>query len=414
MRPLMDADATRVGFEGPSQSSNVHQMSRWWQRTGGWSSPFARDSALSVVITAIGMFELWSTAAMRTHSIAATPLYLIMAAGVAFRRESPLLAVVLTGVAGNLAIMAGVPMNNIFAPILAFLIVTYSVSAQSNRRRALIGLAVIVLSIWGAITFANQPHGPGDYLQSGLLLGAAWVAGRAVWYRFAQAMSAERRAVMAENEATQFAQQSVVLERARIARELHDIVSHGLSLMIIQAGAAERVLDTNKPKVDKALQAIQNVGRDALVEMQRLLAVLRLDDPDHGLAPQPSLNQLDQLIIAVRTAGLPVDLTIDGEIRKLPPGLDLCLYRLIQEALTNALKHAGHSPTRVSLHYGADHVDLEVIDIGTLETMPAATGGHGLIGMRERVAAYGGRLETGALPGGGFAVRASLPMATTP
>jgi signal transduction histidine kinase len=356
------------------------------------------------------MFELWSTAAMRTHAIAATPLYLIMAAGVAFRRKSPLLAVVLTGVAGNLAIMAGVPMNNIFAPILAFLIVTYSVSAQSDRRRALIGLAVIVLSVWGAITFANQPHGPGDYLQSGLLWGAAWVAGRAVWYRFAQAMSAERRAVMAENETAEVAQQSVVLERARIARELHDIVSHGLSLMIIQAGAAERVLDTSSLKVDMALKAIQNVGRDALVEMQRLLAVLRLEDPEDGLAPQPSLSQLDQLIASVRTAGLPVNLTIEGEVRKLPPGLDLCLYRLIQEALTNALKHSGRAQTRVHLHFGTDHVELEVIDTGTQKPTQVAPGGHGLIGMRERVAAYGGRLDTGALPGGGFAVRANLPV----
>jgi signal transduction histidine kinase len=386
-------------------------MRRWWQRHGGGRSKFALDLAISVVIAAVGMIELWGTAEMRPHAAAATPLYLIMAAGVAFRRSSPLVAVVLTGVAGNLAIVAGVPMTSIFAPVLAFLIVTYSVAAHSDRRGALIGLAVIVLSVWGAITFANQPHGPGDYLQSGLQLGASWVAGRAVWYRFVQAMSAERRAVMAENETAEVAQQSVVLERARIARELHDIVSHGLSLMIIQAGAAERVLETSRPRVAEALKAIQNVGRDALLEMQRLLAVLRLDDPDAGLAPQPSLNQLDQLITAVRTAGLPVDLTIDGEVRKLPPGLDLCLYRLIQEALTNTLKHAGHAPTRVSLHYGTEQIDLEVIDEGTFVPTPATMGGHGLIGMRERVAAYGGRLEAGGLSGGGFAVRASLPVA---
>jgi signal transduction histidine kinase len=355
------------------------------------------------------MIEVWETAAIRPHAIAATPLYLIMAAGVAFRRRRPIFAVAVTGVAGNLAIVAGVPMNNIFTPVLAFLIVTYSVSAYCDPRRALIGLAVIVTSVWTAIS-VNPTHGPGDYLQSGLQLGVSWVAGRAVWYRFRQAISAERRAVTAENEASQIAQQSVILERARIARELHDIVSHGLSLMIIQAGAAERVLDTSRPKVADSLQAIQSVGRDALLEMQRLLAVLRLDDPEAGLAPQPSLDQLDQLIASVRTAGLPVNLTIEGEVRKLPPGLDLCLYRLIQEALTNALKHSGRAPTQVKLHFGTDHIELEVIDTGTRKPTLVAPGGHGLIGMRERVFAFGGQLDTGALPEGGFAVRANLPV----
>jgi signal transduction histidine kinase len=386
-------------------------MRRRWQRRSDWLSPFARDVAAAVVVAVLGMIELWATTIMRPHAAAATPFYLIMASGVALRRRSPLVAVVVTGVAGDLALATGVPINNIFIQVLAFLIVTYSVAAHCEPGRAVIGLAVMVLLVWTGIFFANPTHGPGDYFQSGLELGAPWVAGRAVWYRFTQAMSAERRAVMAENEASRVAQQSILVERERIARELHDIVSHGLSLMIIQAGAAERVLDTSRPKVAKALQDIQNVGREALLEMQRLLAVLRLDDPDDGLSPQPSLNQLDQLITSVRSAGLPLELRIDGEVRKLPPGLDLCLYRLIQEALTNALKHAGHSPTRVNLHYGADQVDLEVIDIGSFKTTPAAMGGHGLIGMRERVAAYGGRLDTGVLPDGGFAVRASLPVA---
>ena len=214
----------------------------------------------------------------------------------------------------------------------------------------------------------------------------------------------------AELDAAEVARQAVVREQARIARELHDIVSHGLSLMIIQAGAAERVLDTDKQQATQALQAIQEAGRDALLEMQRLLGVLRLDDAGGGLSPQPSLDQLDQLITQVRQAGLPIEVSLDGDIRPLSVGLDLCVYRLIQEALTNALKHNASAPTRVTVHYGTDSVDVEIIDDGHADSMPADTTGHGLVGMRERVALYGGRIDTGLTPSGGFAVRASLPV----
>ena len=219
----------------------------------------------------------------------------------------------------------------------------------------------------------------------------------------------ERRTRVAERERDVAAREAVVEERARIARELHDAIAHNVSMMVVQAGAERRVLDGRGGSTREVLETIERIGRGALTEMRRLVGMLRSDTGDE-LAPQPGLSELPTLVKQVREAGLPVELRVEGEPRELPVGIELSAYRIVQEALTNALKHAGEAHASVRVHYGAQSLELEIVDDGGGIAAPVASGGHGLVGMRERVALYGGRLDASHKPGGGFAVRVLLPI----
>jgi signal transduction histidine kinase len=219
----------------------------------------------------------------------------------------------------------------------------------------------------------------------------------------------ERRAQLAERERDLAAREAVVEERARIARELHDAIAHNVSMMVVQAGAERRVLDGKSGTTHEVLETIERIGRGALTEMRRLVGMLRSDAGD-PLAPQPGLEDLPLLVTQVSEAGLPVELQIEGERRELPVGIELSAYRIVQEALTNALKHAGQAQASVRVRYGVDSLELEIVDDGAGAPAPVANGGHGLVGMRERVALYGGRLDAGRRPSGGFAVRVLLPI----
>jgi signal transduction histidine kinase len=218
----------------------------------------------------------------------------------------------------------------------------------------------------------------------------------------------ERRVQLAERERDLTAREAVVEERARIARELHDVIAHNVSMMVIQAGAERRVLEETSP-TREVLETVERIGRSALTEMRRLVGMLRSEDAD-PLAPQPGLRDLSTLVTQVREAGLPVDLVVEGEPCELPAGIDLSAYRIVQEALTNALKHAGEARAAVRVQYGADALELEIADNGTGSAKAPESGGHGLVGMRERVALYGGRLDAGRRSGGGFSVRVVLPI----
>jgi signal transduction histidine kinase len=219
----------------------------------------------------------------------------------------------------------------------------------------------------------------------------------------------ERRLALAERERDIAAREAVVEERARIARELHDAIAHNVSMMVVQAGAERRTLAEASP-TREVLETVEQIGRSALTEMRRLVGMLRSDDAE-PLAPQPGLRDLPTLVTQVREAGLPVDLELDGDPRDLPVGLELSAYRIVQEALTNALKHAGaDAHATVTVSYGADSLSLEVTDDGTGSPVAVGGGGHGLVGMRERVALYGGRFEAARRSGGGFTVRVLLPI----
>jgi signal transduction histidine kinase len=218
------------------------------------------------------------------------------------------------------------------------------------------------------------------------------------------------RADRAEREREQQALAAVASERTRIARELHDIVAHSVSVMVVQAEAAEEMLDRGRP--DRArgpLWKIEDTGRAALTDMRRMLGILREDDSRPALLPQPGIANLELLLAKVRESGLPVELEVEGEPAPLPPGVDLSAYRIVQEALTNSLKYAGVATARVVVRYAPGSLELEVSDDGA-GSANGADGGHGLVGMRERVALFGGELHAGPAPSRGYVVRARLPL----
>ena len=230
----------------------------------------------------------------------------------------------------------------------------------------------------------------------------AWLAGK--WM---QNRRAKQRALVTER--AEQAREALRAERARIARELHDVLAHAISVIVLQARGARHALADQPQEARGAIDAIERTASLALGEMRRLLNVLRADDGEAALTPQPSLALLEPLLIEVRAAGLPVELQVEGKARELPPGVDLCAYRIIQEALTNSLKHARQATAEVMLRYGDQMLDVEVADTGTSD-VNGDVSGLGLAGMRERVALFGGQLESGPRPDGGYLVRARLPL----
>ena len=243
-----------------------------------------------------------------------------------------------------------------------------------------------------------------------LLLGAPWLFGRALRSRAAHADELEARARRAEGERAARDQAAAAAERIRLARELHDVVAHSISVIALQTQAVRRRLGSGHEREIADLQAVETTARQAMGEMRRLFGVLRDDGAALPLAPQPGLDQLPLLVERTAAAGLPVDLQVEGEPRDVPPGVDLAAYRIVQEALTNAVRHAGPAHAAVTVAYRPYNVDLVVEDDGVGPAVPGPRGGgHGLRGMRERVALYGGRLDLGPRPGGGWRVHASLP-----
>jgi signal transduction histidine kinase len=285
-------------------------------------------------------------------------------------------------------------------------IAVYSVGAHTRGPRAAVG-AALVAGMALLATFVDWNQGSfvdllGNLTFFAAIFGGTWLAGRAIRRR-----RGRERALILERE--EKARRAVLEERTRIARELHDVVAHAISVIVVQARGARHALDSEPDDAREALDAIERTSTQALREMRRLLGMLRSDDEDVALAPQPSLSELDTLVAHVRDAGLPVDVRVEGTPRELAPGVDLSAYRIVQEALTNALKHAGPARARVLVRYGDAALELEVADTGTGEANGDSTG-HGLAGMRERVAVFGGELESGPRTEGGYAVRARLPL----
>jgi signal transduction histidine kinase len=329
---------------------------------------------------------------------------LILTLSLAWRRRAPL-AVLAVAIATSAVANFAVILDAATTPAVALVVAVYSVGAHAERARESIGLVGVA-----AVITANAvvEFSAGNLLFITMILGGAWLGGRAIRYRRERERALERLTVDLERERVEKARAAVAEERVRIARELHDVVAHAISVIVLQARGARRSLAADPEDTREALDTIEATGSEALAEMRRLLGMLRSDDEDIALAPQPSLRYLDALAAQVREAGLPVELSVEGEPIELPPGVDLSAYRIVQEALTNALKHAGPATARVVVRYGRDDVELEIADTGL---GPGASDGegHGLVGMRERVSLYGGKIEAGPRDGGGFAVRARLP-----
>jgi len=364
------------------------------------------DVLLALAVTALSMVEV-ATEHLSPYP-ASIPLSVIQAGALAWRRRPALAALLVAVAALFVETAAGVSLHKPVSPIVVGLVVVYSVAQYEPLPRAAAGLAVALAGIFAAIQLAvanGESYSGADRAFVAFLLVAPWLVGRALHGRTREVEEHAQRAELLERDRRVAVEQ----ERARIARELHDVIAHSLSVMVVQAGAAEHVAKRSPERVLEPLQSIQETGRQALSEMGTLLGMLREDSRELGFAAQHGVADLEALLEQTRGAGLSVDLAVEGSVRPLPPGLDLSAYRIVQEALTNVRKHAGNACASVRLRYRTDALEIEVLDDG--EGSADGTGsGYGLVGLRERVVVFGGELEAGPRPSGGFAVRATLPL----
>ncbi|MEJ7569700.1 MAG: sensor histidine kinase [Gaiellaceae bacterium] len=361
--------------------------------------PAIRDALLAAVLALLVELEILASD-VSGPTLALVLLGLATTLPLAVRRRAP---VAMAGIV-MAALIALDALSEVQEPqitLLAVLLATLSVGAYAARTPALVGLAIVLGGV-----LANQAD---DFFVLGPLLVGTWLVGRLVRSHSLQAQRLVELTGVLEREQAENARLAIAHERVRIARELHDVVAHSVSVIVVQAGAERMTLGKERPATTDVLLGIERTGREALVEMRRLVGVLRRGDEALELAPQPSLDRLDELIEHVRQAGLQVELTVEGAPAELAPGIDVSAYRIVQEALTNTLKHAGPARASVHVRYGRRRLEVEVADDGAGDSVFEGNG-HGLVGMRERIALHGGELEVGSRPGGGFAVRASFPL----
>jgi len=291
---------------------------------------------------------------------------------------------------------------------LAGMIASYLLGNLSDGRQARIGLVIVLCG--AVIVVDNQPgHGSGEFIFIPVLFAVAWGAGLALRERAGHAEAAERRAIHAEYGREAAVREAAAQERARIARELHDTIAHAVSVMVLQVGAVRHKLPEAHEEHKNALREVEQTGRTALMDMRHLLDAMREDGGGAELAPQPGLDRLDGLLKEIGRAGLPVRLSIAGEQFPLPGGVDISAYRIVQEGLTNVLKHAQATEAEVVLDYAPDQLTIEVRDNGRGAGHGNGSG-HGLVGIRERVRLYDGEMTTGTPAGGGFLLRARLSL----
>jgi signal transduction histidine kinase len=382
---------------------------RWRDAIFGW----ARRRPLVVDAVLAGALGLWFVVEDVLHTEDGLVRFGIVAgltAPLVLRRRAPLAAFAAISL---VAFLQWLLVDGEFTADLALIVAFYAVAAHEPRRWG-VAAAAAILEL--GVLLAALKYTDDSTLASFVALSAFVVAAGALGVymrtRRQHIAALHERAHQLERERDQQARLATAAERARIAREMHDVVAHNLSVMIALADGARLTAAQDPGKAEIAMGAVSSTGREALEEMRRLLGVLREDErADTPLGPQPGVDALDGLLEQVRGAGLATRLTCTGTPAPLSPGAQLAVYRLVQEALTNTLKHGrGASSAEVRLHYGADALALEVIDDGASAARPARNGGHGLAGMRERAAAYGGAVEAGPYRHGGWLVRARIPL----
>jgi signal transduction histidine kinase len=346
---------------------------------------------------------------------------LIVTAAVAWRRPWPVwmvalqLSAVLISAAGD-----GDLTENTFAPFLAVIIVMYGVGSYAPRDWSFFGVGIGLVGIVLINLVDDANNDAGSYVGTILLaILLPWLAGRAVKEWAQRALELERANAALRAEQEQRALLAVADERSRIAREMHDVVAHSISVMVVQSEGAKRMMDSDPKRAKAALEQIEGTGRAALVEMRRLLGVLRKEGEGGIRTPQPGTGTLDMLVDRAQEAGLDVRMAIEGERKTLPAGVDVSVFRIIQEALTNALKHAGPTRADVLLTYHQDSVEVEVVDAGVVNGYEPPDPDpenpqHGLLGMKERVSLFGGEIVTGPCEDGrdGYRVWARIPLTT--
>nr|WP_281497468.1 sensor histidine kinase [Ornithinimicrobium sp. F0845] len=296
-----------------------------------------------------------------------------------------------------------------FGQLVPLLILGFTIARHGTGRYLWVGTIAVVVFLTVADLFVPLLQEPSEILFHWAFVALVWLTGRGLRVSSDRAAAEAVRAHQAETEARTQALTAVAEERARIARELHDVVAHSVGVIVVQAGAAEQLVEDDPDFVRQALGTIRRTGSDALVEMRRVVAMLREPESGGELAPQPGTHSLPELVDAARAAGLEVDLRVTGERAQLPAGLDLTAYRIVQEALTNVRRHSRATRADVAMLYGSDALEITVRDEGPEREERSAGAGHGLVGMRERAALFGGHVET-TTGEPGFTVRAVLPL----
>ncbi|ABL79483.1 MULTISPECIES: histidine kinase [unclassified Nocardioides] len=369
-----------------------------------------RDQILAAGLAAFYALEVLFSSEVEHHRGSAAAVAVLMAVSLVVRLTMPLLPLV--------AVIAVIQLNHTVLPglaeggafMIALIVTIFSAGHYLHGRMLALGGVIVAGIIPLAALDPRQPPAVGDWIFFIVYLGTPFVAGVVFRRRRERDREMTEMARRAEEEGETRAGEAVAAERARIARELHDVVAHAISVIVVQARGGRRVLADDTGGARSAFDVIEHAGEQALTEMRRLLALLRETEPEAAaLQPQPSLGRIDVLATEVAASGLPVEVVREGDPVELPPGVDLSAYRIVQEALTNALKHAGPARARVVLRYLPRAFEVEVLDDGH-GTGAGGGSGHGLTGVRERVEVYGGQLSAGTRPEGGFAVRARLPI----
>ncbi len=381
--------------------------------------PLAADGLVALAAAGLSLAQLQGAPNPRDQSTLNIALVLLQTVPLVVRRRTPFL--VFAVAAGSLAVQGTLGFHSPTFAFLAVNLALYSLAAYGERRLAILGAAAwaflltlrlvqLIVTTWPQVAVTDLSDVVDDYV----LLAAAWTLGEGVRQRRMHAAELEDRAARLEREREEKARQAATQERLRIARELHDVVAHSLSVIGVQAGAARLVLDAdpNPKRAREAVAAIEATANLAMAEMRRALGILRdTERSGAALAPLPGLRQLPALLDQMRTAGLPVELTVEGTPRPLATSIDLSLYRIVQEASTNALKHARATRAEVTIRYETDDIQVEVTDDGQGASPSAGRSeGAGTIGMQERVALFGGELRVGPRPQGGYCVRVCLPI----
>jgi signal transduction histidine kinase len=326
-----------------------------------------------------------------------------------FRRRFPFGAPIAVGAAVGLTAFVDerlVPKDLI--PFFAGCAAVFLVGLLRERRLAIAGI-VLAIGVEALVAYRDPLKNLSAFIATCIVFGLIWTVAFALGRKLEEADEAKKRAAQAEREREERARTAVTEERARIARELHDVVGHSVSVMTVQASAVRRLLRPEQEREREALLIVERTGREALAEMRRMVGVLRRPEEGPALAPQPSLEHVGRLVEQAREAGLSVELRVEGDPQPLPAGVDLTAYRLVQEGLTNALKHARAERAQVVVCYGNGDLEVTVSDDGR-GAGSGDVGGHGLVGMRERVAVFGGELEAGPRVEGGYRLRAKLPV----
>ena len=390
----------------------MDRVLRLWSAVSWWLVPLA-----IIALGAVGIAQHDSLFSEGTNTTFSGPaavhagFLLLVTVPLCWRFRAPVAVVIVVTAGSGAWVLAMFPAREQppFEPVLAIFVALFALASRTDGRPLWTGAAVSA-GIFGAGGIRSElgGQGIGDVFPALLGFALTFVMGRIVYEHRQRASGQQDRADRLERDQEARAARAVETERARIARELHDVIAHSLSVIVVQAAAERRVLPAGQQSTAETLESIEHSGRQAMTELRRLLGLLRKSGGEPSLAPQPGLGRLDDLVAEVREAGVEVTVRTDGDLAAIPRGVDLSAYRIVQECLTNVLRHARARRVEIALRCQGRIIDIDVTDDGAAPG-PPAPGGFGLVGMRERVTVYGGTVQAGPRDAGGYRVHARLP-----